>query len=199
MANLPSSNSTAVTAAPTHTSCHCSGTEGMNLKIIANSTVVAPTAMRVFRACSVTSQAGHRPLAQPPRAATPALMTRDTMSRKASPRISPNDSTRARSTAHRPEGLARCGTCQMRSSALCNSANTVVAPTSSTTPLIRPATRPRVGSLAARTSACTATAASWPMSPCNCPTISPCTASRPNSAPATAITITSRGAMENTV
>ena len=111
-----------------HTSCHCSGTEGMNLKIIANSTVVAPTAMRVFRACSVTSQAGHRPLAQPPRGRHPALMTRDDDEQKGQPQDQPERQHRARSTAHRPEGLARCGTCQMRSSALCNSANTVVAP-----------------------------------------------------------------------
>ena len=171
----------------------------MNLKIMANSTVVMPSATTVLIACSVTSHAGSKPLAQLPSAATAALVTSDTISMNARPRISPNDSTRARSTAHTPEGLAFSGTCQMRSSALCSSANTVVAPTSTTTELIRPAASPRDGSLAERISPCTAIAPSRPMRPRSCPTISPCTASRPNSAPATAMTITSKGASENIV
>ena len=131
--------------------------------------------------------------------ATLALTSSETMSRKASPRIRPKDSTRARSSPQTPLGFSRSGTCQMRSSELCSSPNTVVAPMISTTMLIRPATRPLAGSSALLMSPCTAIAPSRPIRPCSCVTISPCTASRPKIAPATAMTITSSGASENIV
>ena len=87
----------------------------------------------------------------------------------------------------------------MRSSALCSSAKTVVAPTSSTTALISPAIRPLSGSLALRSSASTAVAPSRPTRPGDLRDDRPCAASRPNSAPAIAITITSSGASEKIV
>jgi hypothetical protein len=136
---------------------------------------------------------------QLPSAASPALTTSDTMSRKASAITSPSERTRARITPHTPLGFWRSGTCQMRSSALCSSAKTVVAPTSSTTKLMAPAIAPREGSLALFTSPWTAMAPSAPMSPESCAAICPFTASAPNRAPATAITMTSNGASENIV
>ena len=54
-------------------------------------------------------------------------------------------------------------------------------------------------SLEAITRFCTTVAPCWPTRPRSSPTICPVTASRPNTAPATAITITSSGASEKTV
>ena len=199
MAILPISKSTAVTMAPIHTSCQRIGTVGMNLKIIANRTVVMPIDTSTFTPCSSSSQPGSRPEVQLPKAATPALTTNDTMSKNASPRMSPNDSTRARRMPQTPVGFSFSGTCQMRSSALCSSAKTVVAPMISTTMLMLPAMSPREGELALLMSPWTAVAPSCPISPDNCAAICPCTASCPNNAPAMAMTMTSNGASENIV
>jgi len=98
-----------------------------------------------------------------------------------------------------PCGFCEGGTCQMRSSAFFSSANTVVAPTTSTPTLTSPATRPLPRSLEAATRFCTSVAPSCPTRSPSWATIWPCTASRPNTAPATAITMTSSGASEKTV
>jgi len=129
----------------------------------------------------------------------PALVTSETSSKKPSPRMKPSESSRLRIMAQTPEACGALGACQMRSSALCSSANTVVAPMMSTTMLTAVATSPWVGWLALSISACTPAAPSWPIRPESWPISSPCTASRPQMKPATAITMMSSGAMENTV
>src|SRR5690606_2765772 len=105
MRNLPASSSTAVTAPPTHTSRQAMGTEGMNLKIMANSSAVMAMVTSMLTPWSSNSQPGISAPAQPPNAEMAALSTSETMSRKASPRISPKDSTRARRMAQTPLGL----------------------------------------------------------------------------------------------
>ena len=85
----------------------------------------------------------------------------------------------------------------MRSSALCNSPNTVVAPITSSITLTTVATTPCRGTLALATSPCTAVAPSSPIRPPSWAAISPRTASSPKTEPATAITMISSGAMEN--
>lgn len=62
-----------------------------------------------------------------PKAVTAALKTSDTISRNAMPRIMPNDSKRVRTSLHRPPVRSRVGARQMRSSASCNSPNTLGA------------------------------------------------------------------------
>ena len=166
---------------------------------MANSRVPTDSEIATLSSCISSSQPGNRSSAQEPNAARPALTESDTINRKATPRISPNDTSRVITRARKPLGRSSTGTCQMRSSALCSSANTVVAPISTTTTLTSPATRPLLVSLAAFTRPCTTSAPSGPIRPLSCATIWPVTASRPNTAPAIAITITSSGASENTV
>ena len=67
------------------------------------------------------------------RAVKSASITSETRSRKPSATTIPNDSNRDRSSAIIPAGRWMTGARQMRSSALCNSANTDVAPTSRVT------------------------------------------------------------------
>ncbi len=53
--NLPTSNSSAVAAAPTQTSRQSMCVDGMNLKIIANSAVAIASDTTKFSACSSAS------------------------------------------------------------------------------------------------------------------------------------------------
>ncbi|SDJ11236.1 hypothetical protein SAMN04489709_101262 [Paracidovorax citrulli] len=87
----------------------------------------------------------------------------------------------------------------MRSSASCNSPNTVVAPTSSTPSPITAEATPVAGLAAALSNSSTAAAASVPIRPLSCANTSPRAASSPNTSPAMEMTITSKGASENTL
>ena len=66
-----------------------------------------------------------------PRAVSAALITSETSSKNPKPRIMPSESIRVRSQRHRPSDVGVASARQMRSSALCSSANTLVAPTTS--------------------------------------------------------------------
>lgn len=93
----------------------------------------------------------------------------------------------------------RAGARQMRSSASCSSPNTVVAPISSTiTPITVPIT-PVLGLLTLLSTSWMPLAASGPIRPSIWPNSSPRTASSPKTSPASEITITSSGPIENTV
>ncbi len=127
------------------------------------------------------------------------LTTSDNRSRKPVARMRPNASSRLRKSCHTPRALFCIGTRQMRSSAVCSSAKIVVAPTTRTATLTTPASIPVRGLLALLTSACTAAAPWSPITSRSCMTSSPCTAACPKKNPATAITMTSNGAIENTV
>ncbi len=98
-----------------------------------------------------------------------------------------------------PEGSACAGAFQMRLRSSCSSANTVVAPTSSSSTPATVATTPSFGLATLCSSPSIACAALSPTSPAICETIAPCAASWPKTRPATAITISSSGATENTV
>ena len=63
---------------------------------------------------------------QVPIAASPALSTSETIIRKPSPRIRPNDRKRVRMMPQMPISLAGAGVRQMRSSELCSSAKTAM-------------------------------------------------------------------------
>jgi hypothetical protein len=98
-----------------------------------------------------------------------------------------------------PPPVLDAGVRQMRFSADCSSANTVVAPTSSMSePPIVPI-RPLPGWLALRTMPWTAAAASGPSDPDNSANSRPDAASSPKTNPDTAMTMSSSGAIENTV
>src|SRR5690606_19131413 len=73
MPALPTSNSTAVTAAPTHTSRQAMAACGMNLYMAANRTTVMPSEKAAFAIWSSTSHPGKRPLLHCPRAASKEL------------------------------------------------------------------------------------------------------------------------------
>ena len=115
------------------------------------------------------------------------------------PRIMPSDSSRERSSRHRPLASSRAGARQMRSSAFCSSPNTVVAPSSSTKMPITVAMMPSFGSLTLASRPSIALAPSSPIRNCRPPVSSPRTASSPKMKPATEITMRSSGAMENRV
>ena len=87
----------------------------------------------------------------------------------------------------------------MRSSALCNSAKTVVAPISSTATLTSVPMAPVDGSRTLCTMAWMALAPCSPISPRNWAKISPLAASSPKIRPASRITMNSSGAIENIV
>jgi hypothetical protein len=91
------------------------------------------------------------------------------------------------------------GARQMRSSALCSSPSTVVAPRTSVSRPVSAARTLAAGSLALFTRPCTAMAPVSPTMPRSCSKMAPLAASAPNTRPAMAITITNRGAMEKIV
>ncbi|MNK67666.1 hypothetical protein D3C87_870080 [compost metagenome] len=152
-----------------------------------------------FTTCASVAQAPNIGDHHLPSAASAALATSDTMSRKPMPMIMLNDSSRTRSMLKTPLLRVRAGARQMRSSASCSSPKTVVAPTISNAMPTTVATMPSVGLLTACSMPCTAAAPCSPMRPESCAKISPRAASCPKTRPATAITISSSGAMENTV
>ncbi|MDT4856520.1 hypothetical protein FQZ97_909130 [compost metagenome] len=134
-----------------------------------------------------------------PSAASDALSTSDTMSRKPMPRTSPSESRRTRKKSRTPPVWRSAGTCQMRSIAFCSSANTVVAPISSVprptrVPITLAAGRSRLLSAAFKVAAL-----SGPTSVEICSKISARAAASPKNRPATEITISSKGATENNV
>ena len=136
---------------------------------------------------------------QRPQAASAALTASDTISRKPTPSTRPNDSNRARSHCHNVPPRRGVSTRQIWSSESCNSANTVVAPiTSSTAPTSVPSAdwplRRTLSSISA-----TAPAPSLPSRLRNWPRISPRAASMPNTAPATEMAISNSGAIEKRV
>ena len=81
------------------------------------------------------------------------------------PRIIPNDSSLARSSRHKPPPAGLAGARQIRSSASCSSANTVVAPTNSTTRPMTPGNSCPAGRRAASSRPCTAMAPCVPSMP----------------------------------
>jgi hypothetical protein len=100
-----------------------------------------------FTTWATVSQPPKKPSHHLPRAEIAALSTSETISRKAMPRIMPNDSSRARSSFHQPAERSRAGARQIRSSASCSSPKTVVAPTSRRTTPIVVAAMPSAGLL----------------------------------------------------
>ena len=131
-------------------------------------------------------------------AASAALVTSETISRKPIAITMPKDSTRARTQASRP-AAGGCGACQMRSSAPWSCAKTVVAPMKSVPRPVSIARPPVSGRRRLASSACTVAAPSSPIRPRSCPRISPRAASSPKASPATAMAISSVGAIENSV
>ena len=113
--------------------------------------------------------------------------------------IMPIDSRRERSRRHTPPVFFCTGARQMRSRAFCSSPNTVVAPMNSTTTPITVAMMPSLGLLALAIMPSIAFAPCSPIRPASPPVSSPRTASPPKNQPATAITMTSSGAIENSV
>jgi hypothetical protein len=136
----------------------------------------------------------HRPMSD-----RVALRTSETVSRKPIARIMPNESSRARTRLNHPLGRDAVGARQMRSSASCSSLNTVVAPTKSRTAPSTVAATPSAGLCTLASKPSTACAPHSPISESSCAEISPRAASSPKTSPATAITISSRGASENSV
>ena len=104
-----------------------------------------------------------------PSAEIAAVSTSETISRKAMPRIIPNDSKRARSSFHQPAERSRAGARQIRSSASCSSPNTVVAPISRRTMPMVVAAAPSAGLLTLASRLSIALAASAPISPATWP------------------------------
>ena len=128
-----------------------------------------------------------------------ALTTSDTSSRKPMPRTMATVTMRERMNPHTPPGCSRCGACQMVSRADCNSASTVVAPSTRSTTPMRVDTMPSLGFEALCRRPSMALAASSLTMPCSCCTTAPRAASSPKARPATEITISSSGAIENAV
>jgi len=96
MRNLPSVNNSAVAAAPNHTSPQLNCTSGSSLKISANSSVTNPSEMRKLIACHSRPAwhgARRQPFGQRRKA---ALITKDTKSRKPTPKTTENDRNRSR-------------------------------------------------------------------------------------------------------
>ena len=88
---------------------------------------------------------------------------------------------------------------QIALSAVCSSMNAPVAPRKAVTAPITVARMFDEGRATPSSMACTASAPWRPTSPSICPTISPRTASRPNTSPATPMAITRMGARANSV
>ena len=120
------------------------------------------------------------------------------MSRKPTPRIIPNESRRERTSDQRPRS-ARAGARQMRSSEFCSSPNTDIAPSSSTAPPTIVPSTPCAGLLTFCSRLCTVAAPSSPISSRSSAKIWPRAASGPNTRPAIEMTISSSGAIENSV
>ena len=147
---------------------------------------------------SAPSQPAHHLLI----AASAALATIDTIDRKPRPRISPRDSSRLRSSVSRlfqTGPLFTSGAFQMRLSEFCSSAKTEVAPTSSTTVPIAAAQPPSSGRFTRLSRSSTAIAPCVPSRSESCAITSPRAACSPNTSPATLMTISSSGAIENSV
>ena len=88
--------------------------------------------------CSSTSEPGIRPPTQLPKAASRgAHHQRHHQQEGQAQDQAERQHAAPAARAQMPVGLSFSGTCQMRSSALCSSANTVVAPISSTTTLMQ--------------------------------------------------------------
>ena len=126
-------------------------------------------------------------------------MTSDTMSRNATARIMPNESSRERISASHPLCCLRAGARQMRSSAFCSSPNTALAPAIRPSVPVSMAIAPAPGRLALASNASMARAPSGPTRPEIWPNSSPRAASSPNTRPAIASTIRMSGAIENSV
>ena len=114
------------------------------------------------------------------------------------PMIMPSEVSREWSHFATPLSSRR-GARQMRSSAFCSSPITVVAPTTSAHSPNSVARMPARGWLTLASSDCTARAPSTPIRSCSWSMISPRAARSPKNRPATEITISSSGAIENIV
>ncbi len=115
------------------------------------------------------------------------------------PMIMPSDIMRERSHLKTLAWVSRCGARQMRSSEFCSSPITVVAPMTSAPRPNSVARMPALGWLTLASRLCTARAPSTPISPSSWSRISPRAACSPKNRPATEITISSSGAIENIV
>ena len=115
------------------------------------------------------------------------------------PRIMATDSKRERINPQTPARAVPAGARQMRSSASCSSPSTDVAPNSSrTTPKIVAVTL-SPGPRTLSSMPCTASAPGAPTRSLSRSKISPRAASSPKNSPAIEITISSSGAIENSV
>ena len=115
------------------------------------------------------------------------------------PMIMPSEVRRVWIHLAMPPWFSRRGARQMRSSAFCSSPITVVAPTTSAPTPNSVARMPARGWLTLASSACTACAPWAPIRPSSWSRISPRAACSPKNSPATEITISSSGAIENIV
>ena len=166
---------------------------------MANTIMVKPNPTSALTNCASTSQPAKAPPHHLPSAAITAPNTSDTINRKAIPRIMPNDSSRVRSSRQRLPDLSSTGARQIRSSALCSSPKTAVAPMINTAMPISVAAMPSVGLLTLTRMPSTALAASAPIKPRSSPNSWPRTASAPKNKPATEMTINISGASEKIV
>jgi hypothetical protein len=157
----------------------------------------AKSSMKLITSRTQPKLASH-PVHQWASAARPAPSTSDTSRMKPIARMSPSERSRAFTSRHHPSP-AGPGARQMRSSALCSSPSTVVAPSTIVTKPTIAANTLVAGRLALFTSPWIAAAPLSPTRSWSCAKIAPLAARSPNTRPATAITITSSGAMEKMV
>ena len=188
-----------MTAAPTPTSRHASFVSGSHLKIIANSAAVSAKFSTKLIVSASTSIPGIHPATRLFTPANTAVTTSDTSSRNAVPHTSENESSRSLTRARTPPADFFPGTFQMVSSALCKSANTPDAPKNSTASATTVAMIPFVSDVLFSTICSTNAAASVPIVPRNCSTISPRAASGPNARPAIATTASTSGDSDSAV
>ena len=188
-------NSSAVAAAPIHTSRQPILTSGRTLKIIAKSRVVKAKETTKVSPSVSTLAAGSRPVAQVLTAVTAVATTSEMSSRKPIPNTMPKESMRVLTKPQIPApGLG--STFQMRSRELWSCTKTPVAPNRMVTTPMTVASAPEPCLPALAIIAWIACPPCWPTIPCNWLTSCPWTASRPQTRPATPITISSSGASE---
>src|ERR1700712_5665922 len=96
MSDLPTTNSTEVTAAPNQTSRQRIATSGINLNMDANRQVMMPNETTKLRTSAATWAWGNQPSLTPPTADDPAETTRETRSRNPTPNTIENDRKRER-------------------------------------------------------------------------------------------------------
>ena len=130
MRNLPTTNSTAVTAPPTQTSRQATRASGSTLNSAANSAVMTTSETTWLSTWSSVAEmpSGSIEPSAPPNAVSAALSTSETSSRKATLRIMPKENTRFRMNDLRPPFSGSGATSHARLSAAWSWPNAPVAP-----------------------------------------------------------------------